>query len=153
MRNLLSDERVWLIKRTTESCLRRCCKENGSQLDMAVELLDTLPETDAHVFLQMDSRYTCQKLWNKASEKSPLIGVMKTNHIRPPLTHYIHSWKIEVVFKQQKMYSGLETFMVRSAKAIDRQLVILPLTHFLFMILCSTLLPLYPAICRFRGPL
>ena len=31
-------------------CLRHCCKDNDSKLDMAAELQDTLPETGAHVF-------------------------------------------------------------------------------------------------------
>ena len=33
------------------------------------------------------------------------------------------------MFKQHKMYMGLKSFMVRSAKAIDRPFVILPLTE------------------------
>ena len=63
-------------------CLRRCCPENGSKIDMAVQLLDTLPETDAHIILQMDSWYTCKALWDKALEKNiTLIGAMKTTVI------------------------------------------------------------------------
>lgn len=63
-------------------CLRRCCPENGSKIDMAVQLLDTLPETDARVILQMDSWYTCKALWDKALEKNiTLIGAMKSNRI------------------------------------------------------------------------
>lgn len=69
-------------------CLRRCCSESGSKIDMAVQLLDTLPETDARVILQMDSWYTCKALWDKAFEKNiTLIGAMKTNRILYPDGH------------------------------------------------------------------
>ena len=55
---------------------------------MAVQLLDTLPETDARVILQMDSWYTCKALWDKALEKNiTLIGAMKTNRILYPDGH------------------------------------------------------------------
>ena len=208
-------------------CLRRCCPENGSKIDMAVQLLDTLPETDAHIILQMDSWYTCKALWDKALEKNiTLIGAMKTNRILYPnglrcsaqdhaamlpndqyhlvtvggheywihryegalngidkavvllsypkdafgnknalrvficsdsslseaniLAHYTHRWKIEVMFKQQKMYMGFKSFMVRSAKAIDRLFVILPLAHFFFMVFFDALFPLSAALRRFR---
>ena len=208
-------------------CLRRCCPENGSKIDMAVQLLDTLPETDARVILQMDSWYTCKALWDKALEKNiTLIGAMKTNRILYPdghrcsaqdyaamlpngqyhlvtvggheywihryegalngiekavvllsypkdafgskkalrvficsdfglsdgeiLSHYTHRWKIEVMFKQQKMYLGLKSFMVRSAIAIDRLFVILPLAHLFFIVLFDASLPLSAAIRRFR---
>ena len=43
------------------------------------------------------------------------------------LEHYSHRWKIEVMFKQQKQYLGLKSFMIRSAKVIDRFLIILTL--------------------------
>lgn len=46
------------------------------------------------------------------------------------LEHYSHRWKIEVMFKQQKQYLGLKSFMIRSAKAIDRFLIILTLAWF-----------------------
>ncbi len=49
-------------------CLRRCCPENGSKIDMAVQLLDTLPETDARIILQVDNWYTCKALWDKVLE-------------------------------------------------------------------------------------
>ena len=208
-------------------CLRRCCSESGSKIDMAVQLLDTLPETDARVILQMDSWYTCKALWDKALEKNiTLIGAMKTNRILYPdghrcsaqdhaamlpngqyhlvtvggheywihryegalngiekavvllsypkdafgskkalrvficsdfglsdgeiLSHYTHRWKIEVMFKQQKMYMGLKSFMVRSAIAIDRLFVILPLAHLFFIVLFDASLSLSAAIHRFR---
>ena len=195
---------------------------------MAVQLLDTLPETDARVILQMDSWYTCKALWDKALEKNiTLIGAMKINRILYPdghrqsaqdyaamlpngqyhlvtvggheywihryegalngidkavvllsypkdafgckkalrvficsdlalsdgeiLSHYTHRWKIEVMFKQHKMYMGLKSFMVRSAKAIDRLFIILPLAHFFFMVLFDLSLSLSAAIRRFRS--
>lgn len=43
--------------------------------------------------------------------------------------------------------------MVRSAKAIDRLLIILPLAHFFFLVLFDILLPLGDAIRRFRAVL
>lgn len=43
-------------------CLCHCCPENGSKIDMAVQLLDALFKTDAHVILQMDNWYTCRAL-------------------------------------------------------------------------------------------
>ena len=208
-------------------CLRRCCSESGSKIDMAVQLLDKLPETEARVILQMDSWYTCKALWDKALEKDiTLIGAMKTNRILYPdghrcnaqdyaamlpndqyhlvtvggheywihryegalngidkavvllsypkdafgnkkalrvficsdldlsvdeiLSHYTHRWKIEVMFKQHKMYLGLKSFMVRSAKAIDRLFVIFPLAHFFFIAFMGDSLPLPAAIRRFR---
>ena len=66
------------------------------------------------------------------------------------LSHYTHRWKIEVMFKQQKMYMGLKSFMVRSAIAIDRLFVILPLAHLFFIVLFDASLPLSAAIRRFR---
>lgn len=210
--------------------LRRCCPENGSKIDMAAKLLDTLPHTDARVIVQADSWYTCKALWDKALEKElNLIAAMKTNRILYPdghrcsaqdyaamlpngqyhlvtvggheywthryegalngidkavvllsypknafgnkkalrvficsalglsdeeiLSHYTHRWKIEVMFKQQKMYMGLKSFMVRSTKAIDRLLIIFPLAHFFFAVLFGTLLPLGDTIRRFRAVL
>lgn len=52
--------------------LRRCCPENGSKIDMAVQPLDDLPETKALVIALMNSWYTCQHLWDKAAEKALL---------------------------------------------------------------------------------
>ena len=66
------------------------------------------------------------------------------------LSHYTHRWKIEVMFKQQKMYMGLKSFMVRSAIAIDRLFVILPLAHLFFIVLFDASLSLSAAIRRFR---
>jgi len=67
------------------------------------------------------------------------------------LTHYTHHWKIEIMFKQHKMYLGLKSFMVRSTKAIDRLLVILPLAHFFFLLLTAFRASLSEGICRFRA--
>ena len=209
-------------------CLHRCCPENGFKIDMAVRLLDTLPETDAHVILQMDSWYVCKDLWDKALEKNiTLIGAIKTNRILYPdghrlsardyaamlpndqyhlvtvggheywihryegtlngigkaavllsypkaafgnknalrvfissdlnlsdaqiLAYYTHRWKIEVMFKQQKMYMGFKSFMARSAMAIDQLFVILPLAQFFFTVFFDARLPLSAALHRFRA--
>ena len=69
------------------------------------------------------------------------------------LTHYTHRWKIEVMFKQHKMYMGLKSFMVRAAKAIDRLFVILPLAHFFLVALWGNFCPLSVVIRRFRAVL
>ena len=50
------------------------------------------------------------------------------------LNHYANRWQIEVFFKQMKGYLGLDKFMIRSAKAIDRFLVITSLAHFFFVV-------------------
>ena len=66
-------------------CLRRCCPQSGSKINMAVELLDTLPQTDAHIILQIDCWYTCKTIWDNALEKNiTLIGAVKTNRILYP---------------------------------------------------------------------
>lgn len=44
--------------------LRRC-PENGSKIDTAVELLNTLSEMNARVISQMDSLYTCKRQFPK----------------------------------------------------------------------------------------
>ena len=46
--------------------------------------------------------------------------------------HYAHRWSIETFFQLQKKYFGLNKFMFRSAKAIDRFLIILSVAHFFF---------------------
>ena len=207
--------------------LRRCCPESGAKIDMAVQLLDALPETGAPVIALMDSWYTCQRLWDKVVEKGiTMIGALKSNRILYPdgkrcpaseyalslpngqyhlvkvggheywihryegalngighaavllsypknafgkgqalrlflcsdpsfsddeiLSHYTHRWKIEIMFKQHKMYLGLKSFMVRSAKAIDRLLVILPIAHFFFLSLSAFHAPLSTGIHLFR---
>ena len=48
------------------------------------------------------------------------------------LEHYGHRWSIETFFQLQKKYFGLNKFMVRSAKAIDRFFIILSVAHFFF---------------------
>jgi len=66
------------------------------------------------------------------------------------LMHDTHRWKIEVMFKQHKMYLGLKTFMVRSAKAIDRLFVIFPLAHFFFVVAAGLSLSLSAGIHHIR---
>jgi hypothetical protein len=46
--------------------------------------------------------------------------------------HYGHRWSIETFFQLQKKYFGLDKFMIRSIKAIDRFLIILSVAHFFF---------------------
>lgn len=53
------------------------------------------------------------------------------------LNHYAHRWQIEVFFKQMKHYFGLDKFMIRSTKAIDRFLMILSLAHFFYVIVMA----------------
>ncbi len=43
---------------------------------------------------------------------------------------YSNRWKIETFFRQQKGYFGLNKFMLRTAKAIDRFLLILSVGYF-----------------------
>ena len=69
------------------------------------------------------------------------------------LEHYSHRWKIEVMFKQQKRYLGLKSFMIRSAKAIDRFLIILTLAWFWFTWQAGSVLPFSAGIRRYRGAL
>ena len=69
------------------------------------------------------------------------------------LEHYSHRWKIEVMFKQQKQYLGLKSFMIRSAKAIDRFLIILTLAWFWFTWQTGFVLPFSVGIRRYRGAL
>lgn len=69
-------------------CLRRCCPESGSKIDMTAKLLDTLPESDAQIIVQTDSWHTCKASWDKALEKKlTLIAAMKTNRILYPDGH------------------------------------------------------------------
>ena len=52
--------------------------------------------------------------------------------------HYAHRWSIETFFQLQKKYFGLDKFMVRSTKAIDRFLIILSVAHFFYQNTCPT---------------
>ena len=55
--------------------------------------------------------------------------------------HYEHRWSIETFFQLQKKYFGLDKFMLRSAKAIDRFLIILSVAHFFFTTALGTIFP------------
>lgn len=72
-------------------CLRRCCPENGSKIDMAVVLL-SYPKNafGNHHALRV---FICSDLTLSDEEI---------------LAHYPHRWNIEVMLKQQKMYMGLD---------------------------------------------
>lgn len=48
------------------------------------------------------------------------------------LEHYSHRWKIEVLFRNYKRRFGIKTFMVRTALAIDRLLIIAVFAGFVF---------------------
>ena len=67
------------------------------------------------------------------------------------LEHYTHRWKIEVMFKQQKHYLGLKSFMVRSAKAIDRFLIILEIAWFCFTWVSGGAMPFSQGLRHYRG--
>ena len=69
------------------------------------------------------------------------------------LEHYTHRWKIEVMFKQQKRYLGLKSFMIRTAIAIDRFLIILTVAWFFLTCTNGVFLPLYVGIRSYRGVL
>ena len=69
-------------------CLRRCSPESGSKIEMAVKLLETLPQTGAQIIVQTDSWYACNVLWDKTLEKNlTLIAALKTNRIFYPDGH------------------------------------------------------------------
>ncbi len=69
------------------------------------------------------------------------------------LEHYTHRWKIEVMFKQQKRYLGLKSFMIRTAMAIDRFLIILTVAWFFLTCKDRVPQPLYVSARRYRGVL
>lgn len=48
------------------------------------------------------------------------------------LEHYSHRWKIEVMFRNYKQRFGVKTFMVRTALAIDRLLIVAVFAGFVF---------------------
>ena len=66
------------------------------------------------------------------------------------LDYYAHRWTIEVFFRSHKRYMGLKSFMVRSAKAIDRLLLILSVAHFFFSFGLGSVLPFHTGLrlCR-----
>lgn len=64
--------------------LKRCCSENGSKIDMTVDVIQSLPD-NAGAYVLMDSWYTNEKVLNACLKKGcHLIGAMKTNHILYP---------------------------------------------------------------------
>lgn len=66
------------------SSLKRCCSENGSKIDMTLDVIRSFPDhTGAYVL--MDSWYTNAKVLDACLEKScHLIGAIKTNRILYP---------------------------------------------------------------------
>ena len=69
------------------------------------------------------------------------------------LEHYTHRWKIEVMFKQQKRYLGLKSFMIRTAMAIDRFLIILTVARFFLTCKDGVPQPLYVGARCYRDVL
>ena len=67
------------------------------------------------------------------------------------LDYYTHRWTIEVFFRSHKRYLGLKSFMVRTAKAIDRLLLILSVAHFFFSCGLGLLLPFHSGLHRCRA--
>ena len=207
-------------------CLKRCCPENGTKIDMTLDVIRTLPE-NADAYILMDSWYTNPAVLDACQKKGcHIIGAMKTNRILYPegkrisaaelaasldpscfhpvtvksrtymvyryegalnkidhavvllsypadaigrksalrvflcsdsslsdetiLEYYSHRWPIEVMFRSHKRYMGLKSFMVRSAKAIDRLLLILALAHFFFSCGLGRILPFHSGLrlCR-----
>lgn len=65
--------------------LRRCCPEHGTKVDMTVEVIDSIQESEIPIYVLMDSWYTNADVWNKyKGKKCHLIGTMKTNRILYP---------------------------------------------------------------------
>ena len=69
------------------------------------------------------------------------------------LEHYTHRWIIEVMFKQQKRYLGLKSFMIRTAIAIDRFLIILTVAWAFLTCKDGVPQPLCVGARRYRGVL
>ena len=65
-------------------------------------------------------------------------------------SYYANRWTIEVFFRSHKRYMGLKSFMVGTAKAFDRLLIILTLAHFFFSCALGHFLPIHSGIrlCR-----
>ena len=196
--------------------LERYRKDTRTKVEMAKDIIDSLPETDARVIAMCDSWYTCAGLVNLCTErKITMIGALKTNRVifhegrRTKITdyaktlsiedfhpikynghdylvcrytgklnginnavvlitypvgsfgkqgalsaflcsdtslsdeeilfHYAHRWNIETMFKKQKRYFGLKSFMFRSARAIDRLLIVIVFAGLLFHALSDVL--------------
>ena len=64
--------------------LKRCCPENGTKIDMTLEIIRSLPNQTG-AYLLMDSWYTNPGVLDACQEKGcHLIGAMKTNRILFP---------------------------------------------------------------------
>ena len=65
-------------------CLKRCCPENGTKINMTLQIIQALPD-HAGAYLLMDSWYTNPSILDACREKDcHLIGAMKTNRILYP---------------------------------------------------------------------
>ena len=69
------------------------------------------------------------------------------------LDHYTHRWSIEVMFRQHKRFMGLKGYMIRSARAIDRLMLILALAHFFFSCGLGTIMSFSNGLRACRPPL
>jgi hypothetical protein len=67
------------------------------------------------------------------------------------LNHYSKRWEIEVFFKQMKKFFGLDKFMIRSVKAIDRFFVILSLAHFFYVTGLGSVLSFSDGVRKLRS--
>ena len=64
--------------------LKRCCPENGTKIDMTLDVIQSLPE-DAGAYVLMDSWYTNPGVLDACRKKGcHLIGALKTNRILYP---------------------------------------------------------------------
>lgn len=64
--------------------LKRCCPENGTKINMTLDIISSLPD-DAGAYVLMDSWYTNSSVLDVCREKiCHLIGAMKTNRIPFP---------------------------------------------------------------------
>ena len=64
--------------------LKRCCPENGTKIDMTLDIIQSLPD-DAGAYVLMDSWYTNPSVLDACREKGcHLIGTMKSNRILYP---------------------------------------------------------------------
>lgn len=65
-------------------CLKRCCPENGTKIDMTLDIIRSLPD-GAGAYVLMDSWYTNSGVLDACRGKNcHLIGAMKTNRILYP---------------------------------------------------------------------
>lgn len=62
--------------------LRRCCPEHGTKVDMTVEVIDSIQESEIPIYVLMDSWYTNADVWNKC--KGGKVQFNRRNEDKPP---------------------------------------------------------------------